>query len=356
MSFQERFSINNIYKNEFNSKKHVYKYKYTFEEDFYYSDVYKFCKKDIKYIKNINHNCFTSISLYALQNEFKHQILSISIDSNGNTVSKEKFTEDSTIFSPFDIYILLETLNINLSIHRNTAENILRPTFKIKREYRPRTYDGTTEKKLYFYTKTIQSGDKTTEEIFNLSLPYIINFQCLYKKDTIDDLTVTKTTYELTVTGEKVHKCLYYCEIDTEGDTLEERIIYQRINPRLKTPYKILLTIGLIHDPSVYQSSITEEDEAQLELETLDFKLRTLRNELENFRIRTDIRSNKKCTKEETCCICLLKPSRVLFPDCGHLCICENCNNNLTINTNFEEEQLKCPLCRTITTQPRITI
>ena len=351
MSFQERFNITNIYKNDFNSKKQVYKYIYTFEDEFYYSDVYNFCKKYIQELKHICSNSFTSISLYALQNEFKHQIFYISFDAAGNTIKKEKFNEDTTIFSPFDIYILVETFNIPLNFSQNTVEKVLRPTFKLKREHRPRTFDGTIEKKLYFYTTSIEHGNKTPEEIYNLSLPYIINFQCIYKKDTIDAIPITKSTYEITVTGITVNKTLYYCEIDTEGDTLNERRIYQNINPRLQTPYKILLTITLIHDP---QMLVVEDDDTQLELDTLEFRLRSLNQQLETFRNRINIRkSNTKCMKEETCCVCLSNPSNILFPDCGHLCICEKCDNNIT---NLEEEQLKCPLCRTIATLPRITI
>ena len=47
-------------------------------------------------------------------------------------------------------------------------------------------------------------------------------------------------------------------------------------------------------------------------------------------------------------CICLSNLSNILFPDCGHLCLCENCNNNLI--------ELKCPMCRTAVTQQRIII
>ena len=353
MSFQERFNITNIYKNDYNSKKQIYKYIYTFEDEFYYSDVYNFCKKYIQHLKHTLNNSFTPISLYALENEIKHQIFYISINSAGNTIKKERFTEDITITSPFDIYFLIETFNIPINFSHNTAEKVLRPTFKLKREHSPRTYDGTTEKKLYFYTKSIEHGDKTPEEIFNLSLPYIINFQCLYKKDRINNLPITKSTYEITITGRTVNKCIYYCEIDTDGDTLEERRIYQHINPRLQTPYKILLTIGLIHNPNQRMSI---DEDPQEELETLEFRLNGLREELERFQNRIDLKSNTKCTREEICCICLYNPSKILFPDCGHLCICENCNNNLTRKTNFEEEQLKCPLCRSPLTLPRITI
>ena len=174
MSFQERFNITNIYKNRFNSKKQVYKYAHTFKNDFSYSEVYDFFKQYIKNLKNTN--SFTTIYLYVLQNNFKHQIFSISIDCS--TIKKEKFTEDKTIPAPFNVFITIETFNIPLSFSQNTLKKVLRPTFKLKREHRPITFDDTIEKKLYFFTQSIEQG--TPEEIFNLSLPYIINFQCLY--------------------------------------------------------------------------------------------------------------------------------------------------------------------------------
>ena len=69
---------------------------------------------------------------------------------------------------------------------------------------------------------------------------------------------------------------------------------------------------------------------------------------------KEDLKNNIKCTKEETCCVCLSSPSKVLFPDCGHLCLCEECNNSLTTNHNFEVGNLKCPMCRTEVSQQRI--
>ena len=355
MSFQERFNITNVYKNDYNCKKQVYKYINTFEDEFNYSDVYNFCKKYINYLKISFINSFTSITLYTLQNETKHQIYSISLDSVGNTIKKEKFTEDITIYPPFDIYFLIETLNILFYFSQNTVEKALRPTFKLKRAYSPRTYDDSTIKNLYFYTKSIEHGYKTPEEIFNLSLPHMLDLQCLYKKDRIvDDLPITKSTYEISVIRRTVNKSLYYCQINTKGDILEESRIYERINPRLETPYKICITISLVHNPG--QQMSLDEDDAQLELETLEFRLRTVRNELETFRNRLNLKINTKCTREETCCICLTNKSNIIFPDCGHLCICEKCDDNLTKKTNFEEDQLKCPLCRTMATLPRITI
>ena len=335
MSFQEHFNITNIYKNNFNSKKQVYKYFHTQDDEYTYSEVYDYFKQ---YIKNLKiTNSFTIIYLYTIQNNIKHQIFSKII--YGNTIRKDKFTENKTIPPPFEVFISIETYNVPISFSQNTLKKALRPTFKLKREHRPITFDDTIEKKLYFLTKSIEHG--TPEEIFNLSLPYIINFQCLYKKDRIYNLPVTKSIYEIITTGNNTNECLYYIEIDTEGDTIEERTF----NITITTPYKILIKITLVHDPHFIQQT---EDDRQSELEELEFRLQQIKNELEALKNNNDLKTNKKCTKEETCCICLSTPSNILFPDCGHLCICENCNNNLI--------ELKCPMCRTVVTHQKIII
>ena len=343
MSFEERFNIINVYENEYKSKKQTYKYFSTFEDEFYYSEVYSFFKKYINHLKILFSKSCKTISLYATQNDITHQIFNTSIDAVGNTIKKEKFTNDETIEAPFDIYFQIEIINIPIEFTKNAPKNILRPTFKIKREYSPRTFDGTIEKRLYFYTKRIEYGDQTPEEIFNFCLTYLINFQCLYKTDRIDGNTITKSCYEISLTNETYNKAIYYCEINTNGDTLEESRIYERLNPRIPKPYKILLTIYLIYNPN------EEQPINNYELEELELRLTNLRSELETYQNNT--KTTKKCNKEKTCCICLSSPSNVIFPDCAHICICTNCNYKLN-----EEEQIKCPLCRTITTQPRLII
>ena len=69
-----------------------------------------------------------------------------------------------------------------------------------------------------------------------------------------------------------------------------------------------------------------------------------------------DVRVNIRSTKENMCCVCLTKPPNVMFSNCGHLCLCEECNDRLNDNHNFEEGNLKCPMCRTEVSQKRIII
>ena len=343
-TFSQHFNLLDTRNNKYKSKKQTYKYFNTFNEPYTYSDVYRFTKEYINQLTSIFSNTCKTISVFTTQNDgIKHQIYYLSTDELDNTIKKEKFSDETEITPPFDIYIQVETISIPIRFTLNTPKKVLRPTFKIKREYRPRTYDGTVEKRLYFYTKRIESGDQTNEEVYNLCIPYLTNFQCLYKKDRIDGDQITKSCYEISLLSESDNKAIYYCEINTEGDYLDEVKIYERLNPRIRKPYKIQLTIYLIYNP--LQQHDMEYD-TQTEIEDLELRLHNLRCDLEAYQNRRN--ETNKCIKSDTCCICLTNPSNIIFTDCGHICICNLCNKNIV--------ELKCPLCRTLITQPRLII
>ena len=344
LSFEEQFNSIGTYTNDFKCKKQIYKCFRPFIDEFSCSEVYYFCKQYINYQTNLLSDSCKTISVYVIQNNgIKHQIFYLSTDVLGNTIKKERFTEDIDIIPPFDIYFQIEIVNIPIQFTANTPKKVLRPTFKIKREYIPRTYDGTSEKRLYLYTKRIESGEHTKEEVYNLCIPYLTNFQCLYKKDRIDGEQITKSCYEISLTNKNENTAIYYCEIDTEGDYLDEVKIYERLNPRIRMPYKIQLTIYLIYNPAHRQEM---EYDTQTEIEELELRLTNLKHDLEAYQNKA--KTTNKCTKEETCCICLSNPSNIIFTDCAHQCICEICNKNII--------ELKCPLCRTLITQPRLII
>ena len=81
-------------------------------------------------------------------------------------------------------------------------------------------------------------------------------------------------------------------------------------------------------------------------MEELQLRLENLSNELEAYQNRAS--ETNKCIKADTCCICLTNPTNIILTDCGHQCICDLCNKNIV--------ELKCPLCRTLITQPRLII
>ena len=344
LPFEKQFNIVSTNNNEFKSQKQTYRCFSSFKEPFSYSNVYEFSKQYINYLTHLFSNSCKTISLYVIQNnDIKHQIFYLTTDELDNTIKKEKFNEDIEILPPFDIYFQVETINIPIQFASNTPKKVLRPTFKIKRDYTPRTYDGTVEKRLYFYTKRIESAFQTKEEVYNLCIPYLTNFQCLYKKDRINGNQITKSCYEISLSSKTENESIYYCEIDTDGDYIEEVKIYERLNPIIRKPYKIQLTISLIYDPQIQHET---EYDTQTEIEELQLRLHNLRNDLEAYQDKA--KTTNKCTREETCCICLTNPSNIIFTDCGHICICELCNKNI--------KELKCPLCRTSATQPRLII
>ena len=49
-----------------------------------------------------------------------------------------------------------------------------------------------------------------------------------------------------------------------------------------------------------------------------------------------------------TCSICLTKESEVAFVRCGHMCVCEECSNEMKLRENCgPNECINCPICRT---------
>ena len=56
--------------------------------------------------------------------------------------------------------------------------------------------------------------------------------------------------------------------------------------------------------------------------------------------IKKKIINAEKIFKEDVCVICLTNPSNILFCNCGHLCVCEECSKT-------GESLEKCPICKT---------
>ena len=55
----------------------------------------------------------------------------------------------------------------------------------------------------------------------------------------------------------------------------------------------------------------------------------------------------EKSFKEDVCAICITNPANILFCNCGHLCVCEECAKT---GEGFE----KCPICKTKNTNLRV--
>ena len=343
MSFEDYFNVINFAKEEYTSQKIIYKFFKSYENDYYsYSDILSYNKEYVFNLQNLFENSYKSITLYVIQNGVNyHKIFFVSKDSQNSTIRKEKFEEDLKIDPPFDVFIRIERINAPIYLSPNTADKILKPTFRLKKEYRQLTYDETEKKVLYFYTKTIEKSPHTKKEIYKLCIPYLFNLQTLYKKEKVIDHHATSSNYEIIIKTLTNEETIYYCEIDNEGEYTHEDRIYNNLEPTIHYNYKIKITITLIYDPTYFDDILNIE-----ELEHLRFRLQNLTKELETYQNKS--KETNKCVKSETCCICLTNPSNIIFTDCGHLCICGSCNEKLT--------ELKCPMCRTEITQPRLTL
>ena len=66
-----------------------------------------------------------------------------------------------------------------------------------------------------------------------------------------------------------------------------------------------------------------------------------------NNNIKIKIIKAEKNFKEDECVICLTNPPNILFCNCGHLCVCEECSKT-------GESLEKCPVCKTENTSLRI--
>ena len=68
-------------------------------------------------------------------------------------------------------------------------------------------------------------------------------------------------------------------------------------------------------------------------------------NEEENEEDEQIIINTELTFKSDECVICLTNPPNVLFCNCGHLCICVECDRVKSLNT--------CPVCKIETTIKR---
>ena len=249
-------SHNNYFKTEIINLKH----NQYFTDEFNLSEVYNFCKKDIKNFINFykSVSTFSNYSLFVSYEQEKQNVYHISIDYMGAILKKEKYFlfEDITLQFSFNINIIIELYNFPLlNIYpKNTLEVCLSPTFELCNEER-RESGSVQIKTIKFKSKTIETGIYSTEEIYNKTLQHIINLQCLYKQDRIDDLIATKTTYTLKLNS----NVLYHVEINTKGETLYESKQFHTLTT-VSSPFKLFIFISIHHDPGEVSRQIWLEE------------------------------------------------------------------------------------------------
>ena len=88
---------------------------------------------------------------------------------------------------------------------------------------------------------------------------------------------------------------------------------------------------------STYANVEEEEDYPRLGGEIVDMRDEFIQNETTNNGPR--IINASQSFKSNECVICLTNPPNVLFCNCGHLCLCSECERKKISN--------KCPICKT---------
>ena len=321
----------------------------------------------------------------------KH-IYYLQVDKYGTKLKEEKMflEEDYNIPTSYEIYILIELYSVPSSLEptpQKEIHDVLKPVFELYGEEERDIYEPIPNKIIRYKSKTIETGNNTPYEIFIQTLPHLISFQCLYKNDRIDDTPASTTTYTVEVVGDELHRVLYHVEINKNGVTTRESKPYEVISLSINAPYKVYIVIGIYCHPEeqevnqldeeavnervsqlveerlnqLGQNAVNErvillEEQARDTVTLLEVRARRLREEIERLERprEEDLQLNVRSTREDMCCVCLTKPPNVMFSNCGHLCLCEECNDRLNSNHNFEVGNLKCPMCRTKVTQKRI--
>ena len=322
--------------------------KYSWDRGIYKSstmlEVYNFCLNEINILKNRYKYTYLTLDLYIIYEDennnyeetFKH-IYYLEQDLYGQILKEEKpfLNENTTIpANLYYIYILINTIEKPPPVSQQSLTNILYPVFKPFASHQ--VYDE--RKTIYFKTKAIESGRYTAEQIYSKTLPFLINFQIKYKNDRITNRPATKTSYEIYITGLNLYHSLYYTELDNNGSIIFVSDNYNNIQQYISSPFKVNIKIEIYCDP--------EEEIMQTTAQLLE-NIRTLTNQLQSLSIQPATR-RKKFLKDDTCCICLENPPTILFPDCGHACTCNQCEEI--------KEQTECPKCRTRVTVGKITI
>ena len=179
---------------------------------------------------------------------------------------------------------------------------------------------------LKFEFKTDDIYDTTTKEvIFNISKGHFDDIILQYKNYILNGEPTTESTYKLYVAifkdDEWEFKHIYSISLDHESDSIGWENKYDS-----NTTIEGEFFIGI--DVMVYVSPIDEDEENYIEEEE-DYKI-------------------KQSIQEDECVICYENKANVLYTECMHMTVCEECDKTGKFS--------KCPLCRKKIKNQRIKI
>ena len=177
---------------------------------------------------------------------------------------------------------------------------------------------------LKFEFKTDDIYDTTTKEIiFNISKRHFDDIILQYKNYVLNGVSTTESSYALYVSifkdDEWEHKHIYSMLLDHESDRISWENKYGS-NTEIEGEF----FIGI--DVVVYVSPANEDHYDE------------------------DVYDNvvKKTITESECIICFENKPNMLYTDCLHLCVCNDCDR--------KGKFTKCPLCRTKIKNQKIRI
>ena len=155
-------------------------------------------------------------------------------------------------------------------------------------------------------------------------------FQATFHQDRVIKDYALRFIIEIRTGGETVYAGEFYFRSDRNPfePKIEGEIINPNLPPYLKNLYQILVTTNFFY---IY-------------VLTLRFEVEN--NEVENDEENEPLPINDfKTFKSDQCVICLEEEPKVLFCNCGHICICEKCAPHRYDN---------CPVCKKENTVLRI--
>ena len=187
-----------------------------------------------------------------------------------------------------------------------------------------------------YISKKLENGFNATivdaECLIWMITPFVeYLFQLTFYQDRRMRDYALRFSIQIRTENELVRVCEFYFRSDRNpfSPRIEGLEFNQDPSPYLKHPYKILVTTEFIHifAPPVLRFVEVENDEVENDEESVPPK------------------PIEKTFKSDQCVICLEEEPKVLFCNCGHICICEKCVPHRYDN---------CPVCKKENTILRI--
>ena len=177
--------------------------------------------------------------------------------------------------------------------------------------------------------------ETTRQQIYDCYRNDIDSFHDFYQNSNVEGQPVNVFSYVLSITGDyndeiddTYHRVIYHVEFNRNNELIREQKFYLTESPTIHAPYKVYTTVDLFAFP---EEPETQEPEEDLPLRDIP--------EYDDLLDYSKTHKLKQTIKEEECVICYEAAPNVLYPDCGHISTCKECED--------KGDLTKCPVCRT---------